>query len=543
MLGNVPAATHRTRGRIWSLRRAEQIALTAITTAIAACFLAQVAIERRPLYYGNQHTYFPAGLARAGQEYLQADWFAGTRPPHVAFTYLVEILARLDILGAGVAAIQTLLEVALLAAIWLVLAGIHGQLLAGRPGSERAWLALTTVSFSLIVLGMQYEGAPLDLISDHAGEEVVNLGQTWEHTFRLEGLAHQYIWGRYLQPSEFGILILLAIGVMLFERWRLGALLCGAATIMHAGYLPHAGLLVLVGAAWLYRGGRRRTALETLVIYGICALPVAVYALSFSFDPGRAEALDILANFRVPHHAQPEEWWSTIALGKLGAIGVASLLALRHRASFLSWVLVIGFGYTIAGIVGLWYLIDSDALAMSFPWRVSVYLVPVSLCVIVAVAVTAIARLLRLASERPSVLPWLAAITGMLVLLSTGSRTLEARPRPRGGTRAEIAALVRRHTRATDVILVPEHWEEFRLEARRPIYVDFKSHPYKPSEVIEWRRRIQVSRRFYTGTPKRRDEICAGGEFDYYIISGEALIEPHRAIAEQDGYRLVACPA
>lgn len=543
MLGNVPAATHRTRGRNWSLRRAEQIALTAITTAIAACFLTQVTIERRPLYYGNQHTYFPAGLARAGQEYLQADWFAGTRPPHVAFTYLVEILARLDILGAGVAAIQTLLEVAMLAAIWLILAGIHRQLLAGRSGPDRAWLALTTVSFSLIVLGMQYESALLDLMSNRAGEEVLNLGEVWEDTFRLEGLAHQYVWGRYLQPSEFGILFLLAIGVMLFERWRLGALLCGAATIMHAGYLPHAGLLVLVAAAWLHRSGRRRTALETLVIYGICALPVAIYAASFSIEPGRAEALDILVNFRVPHHAQPEEWWSPIALGKLGMIGVASLLALRHRSGFLGGVLVVGFGYTVAGIVGLWYLVDSNALALSFPWRASVYLVPVSLCVIVAVVVTAIAGLLRLASERPLVLRWLAAVTGLLALLATSWRTLEARPRPRGGPRAEIAALVRRHTTPTDVIMVPEAWEAFRLEARRPIYVDFKNHPYSPSEVIEWRRRIQVNRRFYTGTPERRDELCATGEFDYYVIATELPIEPHRPIAEQDGYRLVACPA
>jgi hypothetical protein len=39
--------------------------------------------------------------------------------------------------------------------------------------------------------------------------------------------------------------------------------------------------------------------------------------------------------------------------------------------------------------------------------------------------------------------------------------------------------------------------QAFRLETGSPIYVDFKSIPYKDSDVIEWYRRIQLAERLY----------------------------------------------
>jgi hypothetical protein len=39
--------------------------------------------------------------------------------------------------------------------------------------------------------------------------------------------------------------------------------------------------------------------------------------------------------------------------------------------------------------------------------------------------------------------------------------------------------------------------QDFRLFTGAPIYIDFKSIPYKDSDVIEWYRRIQLAERFY----------------------------------------------
>jgi len=39
--------------------------------------------------------------------------------------------------------------------------------------------------------------------------------------------------------------------------------------------------------------------------------------------------------------------------------------------------------------------------------------------------------------------------------------------------------------------------ELFRLAARVPIFVDYKSHPFKDTEVIEWFNRVEITDKYY----------------------------------------------
>jgi hypothetical protein len=50
-----------------------------------------------------------------------------------------------------------------------------------------------------------------------------------------------------------------------------------------------------------------------------------------------------------------------------------------------------------------------------------------------------------------------------------------------------------------DPKLIPVGLQRFRLHAGAPIYVDFKSIPYRDVEVLEWRRRLA-----------RADAVCRG---------------------------------
>lgn len=67
-----------------------------------------------------------------------------------------------------------------------------------------------------------------------------------------------------------------------------------------------------------------------------------------------------------------------------------------------------------------------------------------------------------------------------------------------------MLAFVRDTRRSGDVYLVPTKMQDFRLETGAPIYVDFKSIPYAPDEVLEWRRRVLRADRFY----REKDEAC-----------------------------------
>jgi hypothetical protein len=50
-----------------------------------------------------------------------------------------------------------------------------------------------------------------------------------------------------------------------------------------------------------------------------------------------------------------------------------------------------------------------------------------------------------------------------------------------------------------DEYLTPIKMQDFRLATGAPVYVDFKSIPYEPAEVLEWYRRIRLATNFYEG--------------------------------------------
>jgi hypothetical protein len=60
-----------------------------------------------------------------------------------------------------------------------------------------------------------------------------------------------------------------------------------------------------------------------------------------------------------------------------------------------------------------------------------------------------------------------------------------------------LATAAKALTPVDAVVLVPPSFEAFRMEAGRAAYVDFKSHPYRADEVLEWRRRMGVAERLY----------------------------------------------
>ena len=53
------------------------------------------------------------------------------------------------------------------------------------------------------------------------------------------------------------------------------------------------------------------------------------------------------------------------------------------------------------------------------------------------------------------------------------------------------------HKSLNEVYLVPVKMEDFRLAAAAPIYVDYKSIPYRDVDVQEWYRRFKLANLFF----------------------------------------------
>ena len=472
-------------------------ALVLKVAAIAMVGLAfAVAYGQSPLYTGNQHTYLLHGLSQAGVGLLEADWQARTADPAPITSLLVAAAAKL-----GAEWLLLLFHAMLIGAYGIALAGI-GMTLFRLDGWARGLVLIAAlVAVHSAIAGELQGGLPDDVRS-----------------LVTRGLAGQFAPGFTFQPSLFGVL--LVVSLLLYARGWLTAAVAtaGAAAMFHPTYLLSAAVLSGAYLADAFaRSGRWRELVPAAGAAAAMLVPVGVYAVS-AFGPAAAPvheaAQSVLVDFRIPHHAKPEAWFAADDAIRLGIVAAGVALA---WGTVLFPVLSLA---TAAGgaLTAIQLVTGSETLALLFPWRVSVFLVPVCAAIVLAAAIRAtfglastLERLVaRLHPERASRLGTAApaaacSLAGFVIAASLVAgieplSRLEADPR-----QDELGRLVARQSSPGDLYLIPPRLYEFRLDAGVPVYVDYKTHPYEDREVLEWRRRLREVTRLYA----RRSIGCA----------------------------------
>jgi hypothetical protein len=144
----------------------------------------------------------------------------------------------------------------------------------------------------------------------------------------------------------------------------------------------------------------------------------------------------------------------------------------------------------------LQFFTDNIVLALLFPWRLSTWLVPLSLSLIAGWLIHWVFErfeLVRFSTWIPAgtlIVTIIFAIAGVIKFSTLWQEKHTAADRP-------MMAYVEANKKSGDVYLIPIDMQDFRLETGAPAYIEFKSIPYKDSEVLEWRRRVEFARKFY----------------------------------------------
>ena len=484
-----------------------------------------------PLYYSNQNQYFLHGLAhfpsppaplpqgeRGGGEggLLREDWLANTLDPTPLFSALVTFSVRFlhpAVFYLYYALLQGAYAAALLGLFVTLATSPKRQRgdspVAGAPGlweaASRRWpvfAALLLLTHAALPRWCSYR----------------LLGQDYPW-FLQAGVAGQYLLGAALQPSVFGVLLVVA--VCLFARGRpflaVACAVLGAA--VHSTYVLPAGMLTLGFVCSLCAEGRPRRGLALGALALALALPVAAFVL-ITFGPTTrttfAEAQDILVNVRIPHHTRPDLWIDPVSAGQIAWMVLALALVWRTRL-----FLALAVPFLLAVLLTLAQVVThSNTLALLFPWRISSVLVPVATAIILTRLATIPFTPLdgtgaRVASAAVAVV---LAAGGVWIMVcrqgfSTSDEELPVMNYVRdtkepGGVyllRVQVPGLVKatRGSLSTDFQplsakkrdprVIPIGLQGFRLATGAPIYVDFKSVPYKDVEVLEWYRRLTVA--------------------------------------------------
>src|SRR5262245_60325527 len=264
--------------------------------SLAWAVLFAVAHGQSPDFYSNQHQYLLHGLADAGLGHLSDDWLANTRDPTPVFTRLV-------------AATYTIAGWWGLQAIFFLMLGAYFEgarrMVEALPGFPQRGPARVL----FLVMFLAVHACVLRVVSVW----LTGVDYPW---YLQAGLAAQYLLGPGLQPSAFGVLLILSLAAYANERSVLAGGLAAAAAVMHSTYLLPAGLLVLGYLVDLVRDGQRTRAAAC----GALALAVVLPAIGYNlrtFLPENADLLNeaqrILAHERIPHHTSVKYWLDAVA--------------------------------------------------------------------------------------------------------------------------------------------------------------------------------------------------------------------------------------
>jgi hypothetical protein len=477
-----------------------------------------VAHTQSPLYYSNQNQYLLHGLADGGLGHLKGDWLAKTTDPTPAFSAMVA--AGYRHLGelSFQAAYFLLLVLYFLSARWLVAALPFAR-------DTRAFRLLWAAGF------VAAHAAVLRV----ASVEFTGVDYPW---YFQAGVAAQYLLGPGLQPSAFSVLMVTALAAFANGRPVLACLLAALPCAVHSTYLLPSGFLVFgfLVALFVQQSAAGPRAFAAMLAASAVLVPVTAWTL-FTFGPENqtvfAEAQRVLAEVRIPHHCNIDRWFDLVAGLQVAWIAVGVLALWRSRLfPVLAVAASLGLGLTL-----LEYQFPHPTFALTFPWRISVVLVPVATAAILARVLSLIPE--SRAMEATGAVVILALVAGgvWVTLAGKGYRTNDAEN--------AIHDYVRAHATADDVYLlpvsmpqvgtgrgavsntftppprpkpgsnqIPVDWQRFRLHTGARIYVDFKSVPYADTQVLEWLGRMRKCEAWYAGdwtAPGVREDLRHAG--------------------------------
>ena len=457
-----------------------------------------------PLYSSNQNHHFLIGLARAGEGFLADDWLSATADPFPLFSAYVTFVHRH-------------LTDWLHYVVYYALFGAYGYGLMRvaeevRPLGDAAAGTAARAAFLAVLCILHNEVFGYLALLDLARMP------WWQMTHW--GVAEQEIFGHgAFQASSFGMLLPLAIALALAGRRRSGALLASSVLLVHFSYALTAAALVSAFMWIEFRESRRLAG--ALAVGGLAlllALPAAIDVL-VRLGPTSPEtstaAAAILAR-HLPQETAVTYWFGWKAL--LQALWIVAGMTIAAGTPLLPMMAAPFAAGLLLSLVQV--AIGSPRLALLFPWRVSVLLVPIATALVVWSAVAAWVEVAAATRRRRIVaMSTVLTVVSMLVgavrmtlhfayfygdrrVTSATDRFLPERVRMDFARTLEADALpamrfVLETAKRGDLYLIPPELERFRTVSEAPALADLKSHPYKDAEVLEWRRRLDRTIDFF----------------------------------------------
>jgi len=464
----------------WPRLLSRQAWVNAFSAALAFAY------PQQPLYSSNQNTYLIHVAKKLPYYRLSGDWFASTVDPFPLFTNLTGLVVQ----AFGEQASHFIY----ICLLFIFVRSLFEMALLVMPSSERAGnteRSIIACSLALFLLFSSPYFLRLLIKLSPSFEKLLSI-----RSLLMDGLADQYIAGSIYQPSVFGILLIASLALWTKNKTFASVTLLGLAPLFHASYVV-SSLLIFIGyAAYLLSRENGQKILKPALLYMFFLSMFLAMNSSRIFSGSTSDTMQlaqsILFDFRIPHHADPAKWLNRWSFVKYALMIIGVIIA-RRTSIFLPLLMLLA-----SAIFGpfLIILLGSKSLALLFPWRSSVVLAPFTSLFILSLLIY---RLLAFAnSSLVSIKSVSVAMVFAAMLL--GSYNFYNYLHAAKLVKESLSSAMRTDYTEGDVFLINPSLENARLKSGTPIYVDFKSHPYRPEELIEWKLRIENARNLYSSS-------------------------------------------
>jgi len=470
-----------------------------------------IAFRTEPMFFDNQNTKFLHGMAAAHVGHLANDWTANTKDGLILFSALIYALFATH---------TQLLIYVFHAAVFIGFAlwsqGIARTALADSKTTPiRALAPFDQFAFVFVAI----------LI-------VMNVGGWASHLW--SGVAKQYILGRDFEPQSFGVFFLGALFFYLTGRKNLGLACAAIPALVHPGLIVPSAVLTV---SLLYAERRQLPAMPwmTWAMYALVFGLLVGHSLYLksAFPPTApaiwAQSNYILTQVRIPDHSDVGKWLlNPDGMEKVVTVIIALFLS-RGRTQRAYDILILSFAFWIVVSI-IAALTGNNFIAFIAPWRASVWIVPLAMAVVVGwIAEKLTARLPALNWNDIRLSPvWLviAALTLSCLLYGAADKTMRyTKPDP------EYARYLRAAANDKTLILQPTGLYALRLQVLAPVYVTFKTNPYRDIDTLEWYRRVKAA-----------DAIYAKQTIDCAALADLTRREHFTHIVLTDKTQMLSCP-
>jgi hypothetical protein len=461
-------------------------------------FVFAIAVAQDPLYTANQNTKYLHGAAAAGYGDLARDWMANTIDPLPVFTSLVRALFALGLPELSYA-------------IFAVLAACYAW-----------WLASLMTGAGLV---RDTRAGVLPFMSGVALTQAIFA--KWPR-----GLADQYLLDHYLQPCVFGVLLIAGVATYVRDRPIVAVVLVVLAAWIHPDYLPTTIICIVVFASVSPRrpGFDRARCWRVLALAAVLLAPLLLH-VRWLLQPTTPEtwqrSLDVLVQYRIPHHTDAREWFDIHEALHLVAMALGTwLVRARGLRHVMVALLVLVVGSLLATL-----LFGLEAVEAITPWRASVLLMPLALAAIVARGLDSAERRWPGRERIVGRIAW--SVLGLAVVVGVVRQVERVRDYA-GAAPMPTMLWIRDHRPPGAMYVVPTRdvdFDRFRLVTGASIVINWKTHPYRDVELLEWETRLESVERFYdaASAPAACAELhglAAGYHVSHAVVATRHPLDP-----------------